>query len=351
MNRTFLRALPFLLAGLLLLPAAVRADAKASLKLGFRDDREAVLAEAATSGRQVLAFFTTDWCSWCRRLEADVFADPAFQAGSGQWLKLVVDAEKGGGVEYAKGFRVTGYPTIVLLNPDGSEIDRLAGYAPMPGFLQTFQDYSKGVGTLDAMREALAENPRDLELKLRVARKLDERGRVDETEALLQEILDADPANAGGWTDDAAAALAMGRFRRSGDEKLLEDLLTRWPGLDTGPQVYNALIGLASKDGRTDRMKVLLDRAVADYPDDAELLNAYAWTSTELGWDLDAALKMAQRAARITDGSANVLDTVAEIQFRKGDAAAALATIGKALEKQPGDEYLLSQKARFEAGE
>lgn len=352
MIRRSIPALPLLLAALLLLlPATSRADAKASLKLGFRADREAVLAEAASSGRQVLAFFTTDWCSWCRRLEADVFSDPAFQAGSADWLKLVVDAEKGDGPAYAKTFRVTGYPTIVLLASDGSEIDRVAGYLPMPAFLETFQNYAKGVGTLDAMREELAAHPRDLELKLRISRKYDERGRVDEAETLLTEIVDADPANAAGWTDDAAAALAMGRFQRTGDEKLLEDLLQRWPGLDTGPQVYNALIGLAARRDDKPRMKVLLDRAVADYPDDPELLNSYAWTATELGWDLDDALRVATKAARLSGDSPNVLDTVAEIQFRQGDRAAALATIARALAKQPGDEYLLSQQARFKGGE
>jgi len=345
------RPLPALLAALLLLPAGLRAGTEGALKLGFRADREAVLAEAASSGRQVLAFFTTDWCSWCRRLEADVFADPAFQAGSADWLKLVVDAEKGGGVDYAKAFHVSGYPTIVLLGPDGSEIDRVPGYLPMPDFLATFRDYARGVGTLDALQERLAAEPGDLALKLEVAGKLGQRGRVEDAERLLQEIVDADPTNASGRADDAAAELAMNRFRASRDEQVLEDLLLRWPKLDQGPEIYNTLVTAAARRDDHQRMHVLLDRAVEDYPDDADLLNAYAWTSTELGWDLDRALELARRAERLSDGEPGVLDTVAEIQFRQGDREGALATIARALAKRPGDEYLLKQQARFRAGE
>jgi thioredoxin-related protein len=349
MIRILLRLLPALSALLLTAPAPLRADDQAALELGFRADREALLAEAASSGRMVLAFFTTDWCSWCRRLEQDVFRSEDFQQGSAEWLKLVVDAEKGSGPDYAASFRVAGFPTIVLLNPDGSEIDRLPGYMPMPGFLEVFQDYARGIGTLDALQEELAARPQDAELKLGIARKLDARGRVEETEALLQQIIDADPANAGGWTDDAAAALAIGRFQRTGDEALLEDLLMRWPGLEDGPQVYNALIGMASRRDDIPRVKTLLDRALADYPEDADLHNAYAWTAAELEWNLPHALEVALKAARLSGDAPGVLDTVAEVQFRLGDRQAALATIARALEQQPDDEYLLRQQAKFRA--
>ncbi len=335
-----------LLFAFALLTVVAQAAGRAE-ELGFRTDKDAVMAEAQAGGQRVFAFFTTDWCSWCRRLENDVFATEEWMSGTEQWLKLVIDAEKGTGVDWARRYHVSGFPTLILLEADGSEIDRVAGYMPMPAFLETFQDFAKGIGTLDALSEQLAANPVDFELKLQVARKLEERGRVDETRAHLAEILEADPANASGVADDADAALAMGWFRINRDPAPLEEVLVRWPGLESGPEIYNILIALASRDGNDARMRTLLDRAIQDYPVNVELLNGYAWTFAVKGWDLDKARKAAMKAVELSGEDANVLDTLAEVQFRSGDKKAALATIERALKARPGDEYLQGQKQRY----
>ncbi len=262
-------------------------------------------------------------------------------------MLLKIDAEKGVGPKWRERYQVSGFPTSFLLNPDGTEVDRVVGYRPMPGFLQLVEDYARGIGTLDAMQEELAGRPHDLELKLKIAEKLDQRGEAAAAEERLQEILDADPLNHSGVADDAAAALAMGRFRLSRDPQVLEDLLLSYPGLEQGPEVYNMLIATASREGRTERVKRLLERAIQDYPEDPELLNSYAWMAAELGWNLDQALAAARKAVRLSGEEANVLDTLAEVQFRLGRREEALSTIRRAIERRPGDEYLLKQLRKF----
>src|SRR5262249_35204269 len=66
---------------------------------------------------------------------------------------------------------------------------------------------------------------------------------------------------------------------------------------------------------------------------------------------LDEALELADRAVRATGHrDPNVLDTLAEAQFRGGDAQAALSTIDEAIALAPDQAYFREQRRRF-AGE
>lgn len=319
-----------------------------AIKLGFTADKQAALARAKAEGKPLLAFFTTEWCGWCRRLEAEVLATPEFKAGSASWVKLVIDAEKGDGVDWARRFHVSGFPTLILLDAGGEEIDRQPGYSPMPDFLRTLQDFERGVGTLSALQAEQTARPGDHGLTLRIARKLTTRGRPDEATALLQGILAADPANLSGMADEAAAELALHTFSQEHDPAVLEAVLSTWKGVEQGPQIYNLLIAGAARAGDETRMRTLLDRAVDDYPEDAQLLNSYAWTCAEKGWNLEKAERLAERAVRLSGQDPNVLDTLAEVQFRRGQGAAARATIQQALAMKPGDAYLEGQLKRFQ---
>lgn len=54
-------------------------------------------------------------------------------------------------------YHVNGYPTSILLNKSGVEIDRLVGYEPPEEYVQGFIDYSNGIGTLDDLLGQAAE--------------------------------------------------------------------------------------------------------------------------------------------------------------------------------------------------
>ncbi len=79
----------------------------------------------------------------------------------------------------AQKYRVSAYPTIVLMDNKGNEIDRIVGYLPPPEFLQTIKDYRNGVGTLDdLLGKAKADSSRELAFK--IADKYKYRGMPDD---------------------------------------------------------------------------------------------------------------------------------------------------------------------------
>lgn len=96
------------------------------------------LNQAKASNKQVLVDFTgSDWCGWCMKLDKEVFSAGEFKDFAAKNLVLLkVDFPKGKTLpateqaqneKLASEFHVEGFPTIVVLNPDGSKAGQL-GY-------------------------------------------------------------------------------------------------------------------------------------------------------------------------------------------------------------------------------
>ena len=86
----------------------------------------------------ILADFSgSDWCGWCIKLDREVFSQAAFKQYAADNLVLVLidfprkkwqtPAQKQTNRELAQKYGIQGFPTVLLLNPDGSVIVR-TGY-------------------------------------------------------------------------------------------------------------------------------------------------------------------------------------------------------------------------------
>lgn len=106
--------------------------------LEWTSDFEAALKASAETGKPVLADFTgSDWCSWCMRLESEVFGTDAFKNFAKEnFVLFVADfpnekqipaavAEQNR--KLAEKYAVQGFPTLLILDKTGKEIAR-TGY-------------------------------------------------------------------------------------------------------------------------------------------------------------------------------------------------------------------------------
>lgn len=127
-----------LLPGLLLLAAAAPA---AEWRNGAEESTlTAAFSQAKRENKTTMIFFTgSDWCSWCKKLDEEVFSKPEFETYARTNLVLVKvdfprqgtqsDAIKKANRELAQKLGVTGYPTLWFFNPDGKQLGR-GGYQP-----------------------------------------------------------------------------------------------------------------------------------------------------------------------------------------------------------------------------
>ncbi|MGA2255921.1 MAG: hypothetical protein ABSG53_14840 [Thermoguttaceae bacterium] len=86
-----------------------------------------------------------------------------------------------------------------------------------------------------------------------------------------------------------------------------------------------------------------------DFPRCGTYHNDLAWLAANLDRDLDNALAHAQRAVELEPQSAGILDTLAEVHFRRGNRAEAVRLTRRCLEMEPDGQHFKKQLARFEA--
>jgi thioredoxin-related protein len=113
--------------------------AAAAHALEWTDDYASALARAKKEHRLLLLNFTgSDWCPWCKRIDAEVFATKKFEDFAAEKLVLVkVDfprehelskavADQNGALQ--KKYGVEGFPTIIVLNASEKVVFTQEGY-------------------------------------------------------------------------------------------------------------------------------------------------------------------------------------------------------------------------------
>jgi len=111
----------------------------AAAPLPWEKSLGAALARAAAENKVVMVDFYTDWCKWCKKLDATTLADADVREALAGMVLVRLDAE-GDGREAADRYAVEGYPTVLFLNAAGAEVGRIPGYMPAGPFREELDD-------------------------------------------------------------------------------------------------------------------------------------------------------------------------------------------------------------------
>ena len=89
------------------------------------------VAAAKAENKLVFIDFYTEWCGPCRMMANNIFPQKAVgDYFNEKFVCLKIDAEKGEGVELAKRFKVTAYPTFIVLDAHGIHLHHRAHRRP-----------------------------------------------------------------------------------------------------------------------------------------------------------------------------------------------------------------------------
>lgn len=98
-------------------------------------DFEEGMAQAKESGKPVMVDVFATWCAPCKLLDETVFSRADVAEASTDFVAIKVDGDKFPQVKDKLG--VTGYPTVVFLRGDGTELIRSTGSVPYDVMLET----------------------------------------------------------------------------------------------------------------------------------------------------------------------------------------------------------------------
>lgn len=105
----------------------------------WHTDLSAALKEAKRGNKQILLLVTgSDWCPPCKNLEKKIFSQKSFIESSHSVVLLKADfprkrkqsdAEKKQARLITQKYRISGYPTVFLLDSNGKILDKKVGFS------------------------------------------------------------------------------------------------------------------------------------------------------------------------------------------------------------------------------
>jgi thiol-disulfide isomerase/thioredoxin len=220
-------------------PAAPKAAAAVDHGTWFTD-LEAAAEVAREQNKNILVDLYAEWCGWCKKMDRDVFPQPAFQKLADRFVFLRVDVEDGeDGSRLQQRHGANSLPTTLLLTPRLSKIDSIRGYAPAQVYVQRIE---QALIQYDLQEEHYAQllSSEDPKVLLTVGQELYRRGdglraaevfqRVAEHPGTEREQLRrlhyarADALRLGGEYEASFAAIRTSRELavRGGDDTLIE---------------------------------------------------------------------------------------------------------------------------------
>lgn len=102
-------------------------------------DVDAAFARARGDNKPLLLYWGAKWCPPCNHLSATLFNREDFIARTRAFVPVYVDGDRPGAQKLGARYKVRGYPTMVLFDPQGRELTRLPGEADAPQVLALLQ--------------------------------------------------------------------------------------------------------------------------------------------------------------------------------------------------------------------
>lgn len=242
--------------------------------INFAADYTSALQLAGEKNQIMVIDFYTDWCRWCNTLDSATFHDSAVIAFSQNMVFVRVNADTD--TLTAQKYSIHGYPTVVVAQSDGTEIDRISGYMPPEPFMETIQNYLQDKETLaDYLRRA--DTNATIMVNYVLGDKYSSRGMNDKAVDYFQKVIAADPDNKDSLTIDAMFSIGSILIGEKDYQKALElfdEIIVKFKGT---PGAVDAVLwkGIALRNmGDTSGAIAVFRGFLKDNPDNPD--SAYA---------------------------------------------------------------------------
>ncbi len=165
---------------------------------------------------------------------------------------------------------IAGFPTVILMKSSGEEIDRIYGYLPPEEFVSTIQSYLQGKETLEDIKNRFQADSTDVELAFKLAEKYEARRWYDKAMMHYQKVVDLDPEDEKGKSQDALYNIAWLDIRRKEYLKAVDGFrhfLEKYPESEIAQDAEIYIPYSYANAGDTTKALELYQKFLMDHPD------------------------------------------------------------------------------------
>ncbi len=116
---------------------------------------ESAFAAARAQNKPVFLYWGAKWCPPCHELKATVFARPDFIEKLKLFIPVYLDGDDPGAQKWGDKFGVSGYPTVLVLRADRSELARISGGMDLSQYAEVLDLVLGDVRPVNAILAAL----------------------------------------------------------------------------------------------------------------------------------------------------------------------------------------------------
>lgn len=167
-----------------------------------------VLAEATRQRRPIFLDLYADWCYPCKKLERETFSHPSVHGLLRKYVMVKFNIDKPEGRSLVNRYRVERFPTTLMVDWQGQEMERVVGFYPPRFFRKPVAAVLDQKETYWNLRTQFRRSSQDWTLALKLADRALLRRSLQEAEHLYRQILQADRKDQHGLGSQALFGLA-----------------------------------------------------------------------------------------------------------------------------------------------
>ncbi len=228
------------------------------------------LEQAKKEKKPILLDLFTDWCGWCKKMDASTYTDPDVIAISRKMVFLKLNAEKDpDGIELQNRMSVFSFPTTMVLDAGGEEVDRIPGYLTAEAFVKSVDRILNDKESIPQLKKMEAENNKDADILYKLGRRYYEKDMFEQAKVRFDRIIELDPQNKAKRTDESyfLKALCSANLGQMNEAlALLERFRTSFPDSQFVPEselVYGEILMKTRRDGEA---KKVFQQFLRKYP-------------------------------------------------------------------------------------
>jgi tetratricopeptide (TPR) repeat protein len=242
-------------------------------------------------------------------------------------------------------FEIRGTPTVVLVKPDGEELDRVNGFDGPDEFMASVREYLAGENLLSTYLARVEENPDSIEANFGLGKKYTSRWEDETAYPYYVNTIELDPEDSRGHNTEASLRIAVFKIesREDPDPEPIKQFIAKNTDPEFMVESYSSLANYYQRKEENDKVMPVWEELLAKMPDSPNVMNEYAYNvfSLEDESRYDKAKAQAEKALSTGDDDALFLGHYNIIRYYrlKKDNDTALIKYAEAAEAVPTEAF------------